>query len=80
MKRIAALVAASVTLTLVSAVAARLSAHAAAAPNIVVIPADDLGYGDLGSFRRPNIRTPRLDAMALRRQADRLTSAFTRHA
>jgi uncharacterized sulfatase len=41
--------------------------HAAAQPtrpNIVVIFADDLGYGDLGAFGAPNIRTPRLDAMA----------------
>src|SRR5215216_6532593 len=33
-------------------------------PNIIVIFADDLGYGDLGSFGAPNVRTPRLDAMA----------------
>src|SRR6185503_10322937 len=32
-------------------------------PNIVIILADDMGYGDLGSFGSPNIRTPRLDAM-----------------
>ncbi len=33
-------------------------------PSIVIILADDLGYGDLGSFGSPNIRTPRLDRMA----------------
>jgi arylsulfatase A-like enzyme len=40
------------------------SAQSAAPPNIVIILADDLGWGDLGSFGSPNIRTPRLDAMA----------------
>jgi arylsulfatase A len=33
-------------------------------PNVVIIFADDLGYGDLGAFGSPNNRTPRLDAMA----------------
>ena len=37
---------------------------AAAAPNFVVIFADDLGYGDLGCFGHPTLRTPRLDRMA----------------
>jgi arylsulfatase A-like enzyme len=32
-------------------------------PNIVIILADDMGYGDLGSFGNPNIRTPHLDHM-----------------
>ena len=34
------------------------------APNVVIILADDLGYGDLGAFGHPSIRTPHLDAMA----------------
>ena len=37
-------------------------------PNIVVLFADDLGYGDLGSYGHPNIRTPNLDALAARGQ------------
>jgi arylsulfatase len=32
--------------------------------NIVLIVADDLGYGDLGCFGQGKIRTPRLDRMA----------------
>ncbi len=33
-------------------------------PNFVVIFADDLGYGDLGVFGHPTIKTPELDKMA----------------
>jgi arylsulfatase A-like enzyme len=33
-------------------------------PNILVILADDLGWGDLGVYGSPNIRTPHLDRLA----------------
>ena len=36
----------------------------ARAPNVVILFADDLGYGDLGSYGHPYNRTPNLDALA----------------
>lgn len=37
---------------------------AASPPNIVLIFADDLGYGDLGSYGHPSSTTPYLDQLA----------------
>ncbi len=39
-------------------------AQPAERPNVVLIIADDLGYGDLGSYGSPIMRTPRLDRLA----------------
>lgn len=35
-------------------------------PNIVIIYTDDLGWGDLGCFGSPDVRTPHIDALAAR--------------
>ena len=43
-------------------------------PNIILILADDLGYGDLGCFGQTTLKTPRLDEMAS--QGMRLTQFY----
>lgn len=45
-----------------------------APPNLILFLADDLGYGDLGCFGHPIIKSPNLDAFA--RQGVRLTQCY----
>lgn len=40
------------------------AASAQEKPNLIIIFADDMGYGDVGSFGHPTIATPQLDRMA----------------
>lgn len=49
-----------------SAVLAPGAAHATAArkPNVLFIMADDMGYGDLKCYGRPDYETPNLDRLA----------------
>lgn len=44
--------------------AGALSAQSRRQPNIIILLADDLGYGELGFQGNPEIRTPHLDALA----------------
>ena len=44
-------------------------------PNIVILFADDMGYGDAGCYGHPRIRTPNIDGLA--RDGIRLTSFVT---
>ncbi len=62
---------------LLSAVAAivLLAETTAAAPNVVLLVADDLGYGDLGCYGAIDIKTPNLDRLA--REGVRLTNFYS---
>src|SRR5438309_1795755 len=44
-------------------------------PNIIVIMADDLGYGELGCYGSDKVHTPRLDEMA--QTGIRFTQAYS---
>jgi arylsulfatase A-like enzyme len=44
-------------------------------PNVIVLFADDLGYGDLGCFGHPTVKTPNLDNMA--KDGIKFTSFYT---
>ena len=60
--------------TTVAALGASRAARAQGPPNVLFILADDLGYGDLSSYGRPDYDTPVLDRLAT--QGTKLTSAY----
>src|SRR5688572_5065181 len=53
-------------------------ANVVAAPNIIFILADDLGYGDIGAFGQEKIRTPHLDRLTA--QGMRFTQHYSGNA
>ena len=50
-------------------------------PNVVLIVTDDVGYGDIGSYGAPDVKTPSIDSLARDGvQADRLLRGAAMHA
>jgi arylsulfatase A len=68
------LLASAATAALAACATPPLSATPTRKPNIVLILADDLGYGDLGAFGARAIRTPNIDRLAA--EGARLTSFY----
>ena len=56
-------------------VVALLVAACEAPPNVVIVLTDDMGYGDLGSYGHPLIKTPHIDGLAANGQ--RWTSFYS---
>src|SRR5436190_12973627 len=76
LRRFAALALALTTfLTPIGVHFATYSADNPSRPNIVLVLADDMGYGDLGCYGCPDIRTPHIDSLA--KQGVRLTSFYS---
>ena len=61
-------------LPLLLGVAIGTSAMAARKPNVIVIMADDLGYGDLGCYGATRVKTPHIDQLAA--EGVRFTSGY----
>ncbi len=76
MRRMPVSVTARVALAIAAALSVNLQAQPLKAPpNFVIVLTDDQGYGDLGSYGHPTLRTPNLDRMAA--EGQRWTSFYT---
>jgi arylsulfatase A len=62
-------------LSFVPLLCASLLAQDRRQPNVVLLLADDMGYGDLGCYGCPDIKTPHIDSLA--KQGVRLTSFYS---
>jgi arylsulfatase A-like enzyme len=52
------------SLAIVSFVYGLVAAHSADKPNVILVMADDQGWGQTGDYNHPILKTPNLDAMA----------------
>jgi arylsulfatase A-like enzyme len=57
-----------------TAAPAAAQSSTAAKPNVVLIVTDDVGYGDIGSYGAPDVKTPSIDSLA--RDGVRLTDFY----
>ena len=64
----------AITLLTACCLSVSILADESVKPNFVIVFADDLGYQDVGCFGSPDIRTPRIDAMA--REGLKFTSFY----
>lgn len=62
------------TASLLALVACVASAQPGTKPNVVLVITDDVGYGDIGSYGAPDIKTPNLDRLA--EQGTRFTDFY----
>jgi arylsulfatase A len=76
MKRLALRVCVSLALTVAIWAAREVNSQSQSMrpPNFIIILADDQGYGDLGSYGHPTLRTPNIDRMAV--EGQRWTSFY----
>lgn len=64
--------------TMFGGLASSAVAQTARKPNLIVILADDLGYGDLGCYGSADVLTPNIDALA--RSGIRFTNGYVTNA
>ena len=74
MRRFAAAIVAFVLYGLAMSEAAQRQSGNPQRPNVVLIITDDVGYGDIGSYGAPDIKTPHIDRLA--KEGVRLTDFY----